>query len=46
MALVFQPLIALVWLYVFIRIVTAYLRRSVADTVDERVNNAVDRIQN
>lgn len=46
LALVFQPLIALIWLYVFVRVVTSHIRRSVAETVDERVNHAVDKIQN
>lgn len=45
LALVFQPIIALIWLYVFMRALTAYLRRSVAETVDSRVENAVSQIK-
>lgn len=45
LALIFQPLIALIWLYVFVKLITSHIRRSVAETVDERVNHAVDKIQ-
>lgn len=46
LVLIFQPLIALIWLYIFVRVVTTHIRRSVAETVDKRVDHAVDRIQN
>lgn len=43
--LILQPLIAVVWVYVVYRAIVSFTTRKVSETIDGRVENAVEQIK-